>query len=213
MKLRFAVVFTLLALAIPQISAQTPSQPSVAPVDQARLKISEALSKGDTAGAEKVFAGLSTAKLAPSVIAGSNTAYEEIRSCGFYPQETRLECVVDIKQPFGYGGPVGSFGSFEFVAFYVDWDGNGFQASDYVGSGIVHMTDGSAKTNFAVYRDFNPRGGPRTSNGGATAQTVTNGPILKARAILQWNGPIAGPTAIPFWGNVLDFQIRLMPVR
>ncbi|HEX2120401.1 MAG TPA: hypothetical protein VHL59_02060 [Thermoanaerobaculia bacterium] len=47
-----------------------------------------------------------------------------------------------------------------------DWQGNGFQTTDYVGSGIVHITDGSGGTKFAVYRDFNPPGGPRTNDGG-----------------------------------------------
>ncbi|HVR41068.1 MAG TPA: hypothetical protein VMU84_18385 [Thermoanaerobaculia bacterium] len=212
MKLRFAVALSLSLLALTPLVAQDPPKTEA---DQTRAKISEALAKGDTATADKILASLtpSTGKAAAIAFNGGLTNYEQIRSCGFYPQETRLECVVEIKQAFGYGGPVGSLGSFEFVAFYVDWQGNGYQPSDYVGSGIVHITDGSAQTNFAVYRDFNPQGGPRTSNGGGNTQTVTNGPTYKARAILQWASPISGPNANPFWGNVFDFQIRMMPIR
>jgi len=139
--------------------------------------------------------------------------FEQIRACGFYPQESRLECTVDIKQNFGYAGPIGSFGSFEYVSFFVDWQGNGFQTSDYVGSGIVHITDGSGATNFAVYRDFNPPGGPRTNNGGGVTTTTTNGPVFKALAKLSWFVPVTNPLAPQVWGNDLQFTIRMMPIR
>jgi len=131
-------------------------------VDAARGRVAEAMAKGDSATAEKILGSIANAP-GPNAVAfpAGNTTYEEIRSCGFYPQESRLECIVDIKQPLGYGGPVGAFGSYEFVSFYVDWQGNGFQASDYAGAGIVHVTDGSAGTSFAVYRDIDPPTGPR----------------------------------------------------
>ncbi|MFP5247724.1 MAG: hypothetical protein ACLGH0_13615, partial [Thermoanaerobaculia bacterium] len=173
----------------------------------ARGRVAEALAKGDTAGAQKLLAAT------PIGAAGGITYWESIRSCGFYPQETRLECVVDIHQPNGYGGPVGSFGTFEYVSFYVDWQNNGFQPSDYVGSGIVHITDGSAKTQFAVYRDFNPPGGPRTSNTGATANTTTNGPIYNVLARLSWAQPVFVGCGNQVYGNDYQFRIRLMPVR
>jgi len=184
-------------------------------VDAARGRVAEAMAKGDSATAEKILGSIANAP-GPNAVAfpAGNTTYEEIRSCGFYPQESRLECIVDIKQPLGYGGPVGAFGSYEFVSFYVDWQGNGFQASDYAGAGIVHVTDGSAGTSFAVYRDIDPPTGPRTSFSGATSNTTTNGPILKARAILQWLTPVCGPNQTPSpWGNVVNFTIRLMPIR
>ncbi|HYC92436.1 MAG TPA: hypothetical protein VEO54_24735 [Thermoanaerobaculia bacterium] len=126
---------------------------------------------------------------------------------------SRLACTIDIKQNFGFAGPIGSFGSFEYVSFFIDWQGNGFQTSDYVGSGIVHVTDGSGGTNFAVYRDFNPPGGPRTNNGGPVTTTTTNGPIVRALAKLSWFVPVTNPAAVPVWGNNFFFTIRMMPVR
>jgi hypothetical protein len=200
-----AMVFIITSAALAQTSPQSP----VANSDQARARIAEALTK-DVALAEKLQADVSSTLLkaaAPGL--NGNTNYEEIRSCGFYPQETRLECVVEIKQPGGYGGQIGSFGSFEYVAFYVDF-GGGFV---YVGSGIVHMTDGSGKANFAVYRDWNPPGGLRTTNGGASTTTTTSGPLLKVRARLQWNAPVATATSPITWGNTFDFVIRMMPIR
>ena len=202
MKLRALILVVCLGVSISALVAQTFPEK-----EAARARISEALAKGDTATAEKYFAEVA------KTVAQGNPFFEEIRACGFYPQETRLECIVDVKQAFGYGGPIGSFGSFEHVAFFVDFDGTGFQTTDYVGTGIVHITDGSAQTHFAVYRDFNPPGGPRTSNGGNSTTTMTTGPILRARAILSWMFPICNPNQVPVWGSVLDFRIRMMPIR
>jgi hypothetical protein len=180
----------------------------------ARNKVSEALAKGDTATAVKLLTEISAGvKSSASAVPLWNTSFEEIRACGFYPQETRLECVLDIKQPGGYGGPIGSIGSFEYVSFFVDWANDGFQITDYVGSGIVNVVDGSAKTNFAVYRDFNPPGGPRTSNSGATTTTTTGGPTFRALAKLSWAIPSITPGAPVAWGNELGFTIRMNPIR
>lgn len=180
----------------------------------ARSKVSAALAKGDSATAAKLLTELSAGLKAPTAAAPVwNTSFEEIRACGFYPQETRLECVLDIKQAGGYGGPVGSIGSFEYVSFFVDWGNDGFQITDYVGSGIVNVVDGSAKTNFAVYRDFNPPGGSRTSNSGGTATTTTNGPTFRALAKLSWAIPSITPGAPVAFGNELVFTIRMNPIR
>lgn len=192
--------FAVLALFASQVTAQ-------AQVDSSRARVLEALEKGDTEGAEKIVA-----EIAEAAVAG-NVFYEEIRSCGFYPQETRLECAIAIKQQFGYAGPIGSFGSFEYVSFFVDWHNNGFQITDYVGSGIVHVTDGSGGTNFAVYRDFNPPGGPRTNNGGPVTTTTTGGPVYRVLAKLSWFVPITNPLAPQVWGNDFFFTIRMMPIR
>ena len=178
--------------------------------DEGRNRVLEALAKDDTAAAEKIILELTPVQAEP---AGGNVFFEQIRSCGFYPQESRLACTIDIKQNFGYAGPIGSFASFEYVSFFIDWHGNGFQTTDYVGSGIVHVTDGSGGTNFAVYRDFNPPGGPRTNNGGAVTTTTTGGPIFRAQAKLSWFLPITNPSTVPVWGNDFFFTIRMMPIR
>lgn len=206
------VLFSFLTIFVIALAAQAQDKN-----EAARGRASEALAKGDTATAQKIIIDLTAnMKQAPGAAAAAvpwNTFFEEIRSCGFYPQETRLECVIDIKQQGGYGGGISAFGSFEYVSFFIDWQGNGFQTTDYVGSGIVLLNDGSAGTNFAVYRDFNPPGGPRTSLGGATTTTTTNGPIYKALAKLSWAVPSITPGAPVAWGNELQFTIRLSPIR
>lgn len=179
-----------------------------------RAEISKYIEAGDFATADKLFANAQ-----PSSIDTKGSVYfEELEACGFYPQESRLECVIPIKQRFGYGGPVGSFGSHEHVLFCVDWDQNGFYTqNEAVGSGMVHVHDEAGAATppwrYAVYRDIDPVGGPRTSNTGAVANTITAGPTYKARAILSWYAALPNCNATPVWGNARDFQIRLDPIR
>jgi hypothetical protein len=207
MRVGKAVFTALLAVSLIGLRAEAQSKPRPNNEKGAELRgrVLDAMSKGNATAAQKM--------LGAGEAASEPTAYEELRACGFYPQETRLACVIEIKQSLGYGNTVGSPGTFEYVSFYVDFAGDGFQPWDYTGSGIVHITDGSAGSNLAVYRDFNPNGGPRTTNSGATTTTMTSGPLLKARAILRWATPATDPNEIPFWGNVIDFQIRMLPIR
>ena len=181
-----------------------------------RGRVADAITKGDYASAEKIITNLQSAAAAPQ--ASGSVLYEEIKACGFYPQETRLECVVEIKQTGGYAGPVGSTGSMEHVYFCVDWNDDGiFSQVESVGQGSVEMHDESAGApptwHYAVYRDINPPGGPRTSNTGNITTTVTNGPTRRAKAILSWVSPPTGCSFTPVWGNVFNFRIRLDPIR
>jgi hypothetical protein len=213
------IIFLLFVVGQLTLAQQTakesnvPGQPNNQ--NELRIEISNALEKGNTAAASQMYDGFQ-AKL-PADFQGS-VFYEEIKACGFYPMETRLECVIEIKQPRGYAGPIGSPGSMEYVYFCVDSNNSGtFEPNEPVGEGIVQMHDESAGSrppwHYAVYRDFNPFGGLRTSNTGNVTTTTTNGPTRKARAILSWNVAPTGCNFRPVWGNVVDFRIRFDPVR
>src|SRR4051794_32453033 len=54
-----------------------------------------------------------------------NTTYEELGCIGYQPQTERLEAVVYVKQPNGYGGKLCSVGSREYVRFYFSFDNGG----------------------------------------------------------------------------------------
>lgn len=210
------LIFTTLLILPAGFVTQTAAQEQE---DARRSRISEALSRDDHVTVEKLLAeAVAEQNSAEAVAAGpvhGSVAYEEIRACGFYPQETRLECIIDIKQNFGYGGPLETFGSTEYVSFCVDWNNDAvFQNTELVGQGNVVLHDGSGKTNYAVYRDINIPGGLRTrTTAPSTASTITNGPILRARAMLSWVLPPTGCNFTPVWGNVLNFRIRLDPIR
>jgi hypothetical protein len=205
------------------VHAQVAVPPSAKIQPSDRGKVLEALAKGDVAGAENTFVELQTQLqtvpaapgVGPIADAGS-TFYEELKSCGFYPQETRLECVIEIKRNSGYSGLVGAFGSMEHVYFCVDWNNTGiFTQFESAGQGSVQMHDGPGSPSwfYAVYRDFNLFGGPRTSNTGLSTTTVTTAPSFRVKAILSWFFAPTGCNFVPVWGNILVFQIRTDPIR
>lgn len=201
--------------------AQLPSSAKIQPSD--RAKVLELLTKGDTPGADKMLtelqaqlhAGPALPGIANAVDAGS-IFFEELKSCGFYPQETRLECVIEIKRTSGYNGGAAAVGSMEHVYFCVDWNNNGvFTQLESAGQGSVQMHDGSGNPpwSYAVYRDFNLFGGTRTGPGGVGVLTTTTAPTVKVQATLSWNFAPTGCNYLPVWGNTLVFQIRLDPIR
>jgi hypothetical protein len=57
------------------------------------------------------FGNLKKSKFKPKLKIQLNTFYEEIGCVGFQPQFNRLEAVVFVKQPSGYGGGVCSNGT------------------------------------------------------------------------------------------------------
>jgi subtilisin family serine protease len=182
-----------------------------------RAKVASYIEKGDTTGAEKLMQELKAKSPENNHSVqpfNFHVLFEEAKACGFYPQETRLECMIEIKQVGGYAGPIGSPGSTEYVYFCVDLRGSGLEP---VGMGNLQMHDesnGAQPTwQYAVYRDFNPLGGVRTSNTGNATTTVTSGPTRKARAILSWVLTPTDCNYIPYWGNVKDFRIRFDPIR
>ena len=94
-----------------------------------------------------------------------NAFFEELECVGYYPKECRLEAVLKLKRQYGYAGKCPSgYGSYEYVAFYVNWNGdNDFTDSgEDVCSSYVHVFDPGVaiqKTGpicYAVYRDIIP---------------------------------------------------------
>lgn len=196
-----------------------------AATEQDRRLISDAVQKGDFDSANKIFSQLKTEIVPipfpqpiPPIPTEGSVFYEELNTCGFYPQETRLECTITVKQQFGYGGPVGAFGTREHVTFCVDSDNNGiFTDNEIVGHGNVHIHDEAGNVNgpwhYAVYRDFDPMGGLRTTLGGASTTTATVGTTRRARAILSWFLPVSTCNNSPVWGNSVNFRVRYDPIR
>lgn len=134
----------------------------------------------------------------------SSVFYEEQKACGYHPQREELDCTVQIKQRFGFGGgPAIGAGSNEFILFCVDYgDGLGLVP---VHTNGVHVHDEvfgvQPSWYFGVVVQSNPR----------LLALINNGRTLKARSILSWNVPPAACNTVPFWGNWLDFRIRLDP--
>ena len=117
-------------------------------------------------------------------------SFEELKAVGFYPPERRLEAIINIKQPSGYG-------AFEFVRFWVDWNNDGqFSDDETVGLENVYMTNPGnvpLPLEYAVYTDVVPPPG------------VTG--VRKAKASLTWFSPND-----PTFGNCIVTNIRFDPI-
>lgn len=139
----------------------------------------------------------------------ASTYYEALTSCGYDPQKKLFTAVIEIRQPFGFGGTIPGPGSWEHVQFCVDWNEDGvFQPWESEGIGRVHLHNDSRQGEpnwyFAVIH--RPTAGLKTA--------PLNGRTLQARAVLSW---MMVPTKCSLaasgiiWGNELSFQIRLDP--
>jgi hypothetical protein len=145
-----------------------------------------------------------------------NTKYEELRCIGFYPDSDLLEAIIDVKLSYGYKGSLCQSGSFEYVRFYVDWNGNGdfSDAGDDAGIAgvIVHdipggdaaCVDKTKPLSYAVSVKIDPKKFPCT---------LPN--LVRVRAILSWDTPppAGNPNYPPVWGNVLEKWIQIKPKK
>ncbi len=137
-----------------------------------------------------------------------NTFYEEIGCVGFQPQFNRLDAVVFVKQPSGYGGDICSTGSQEYVRFYLSFD-NGATWVDqgmtsFTAYNIPAGTVGPKRLEYAVSIPCKPpKKSCRSSN------------VILARAILAWNDPPPenAPDFKPVWGDKHDTHLQVDPRR
>lgn len=144
-----------------------------------------------------------------------NVKYESLNCLGFYPQDNRLEAIIGIKLPFGFGGALCSPGSQEFVRFFVDWNGDGdyLDAAEDAGVGGVNVHDipnipypcltTSKPISYSVSLTLKP-----------LKYSCPSPYLVKVKAILSWNHePTAGnPNYNPVWGNVLEKWIQIAPL-
>jgi hypothetical protein len=154
------------------------------------------------------FGNLEKSPLKPVLPIKGNTHYESIGCVGYHPQLRRLEGVVYVYQPTGYGGGVCSPGTPEYVRFYLSYDHGAtwqdqgltsFQAYD-----VPEATSGTKRLEYAVSLPVAP-----------TRKLCTRYPLIRARAILSWNNPPPAnqPNWSPIWGNVRDATILVEPRR
>ncbi|MEM8934239.1 MAG: hypothetical protein AAGE94_23800, partial [Acidobacteriota bacterium] len=139
----------------------------------------------------------------------SNTGYEELVCVGLDSRTDTLGAVVRIKRPQGYGGRLCQKGSREFVAFWIDWNGDGDFVGDYVGTASVEVHDirsiPAEGIDYAVHLPI-PRRLIEKHLRGCERPNV-----VRIRAVLSWSVPPSNvdPNQPTFWGNRLDRLVRL----
>lgn len=154
------------------------------------------------------FGNLAESPFKPVLPISGNTYYEELACVGYQPQQERLEAVVYINQPSGYGTDVCGPGTPEYVRFYLSFD-NGATWQDqgmtsFQAFNIPEGTEGSKRLEYAVTlaADVHPR-------------FCLFDLLIRVRAILSWNNPPPAnqPNWVPVWGNVREATIQLEPFR
>ncbi|MGH9379983.1 MAG: hypothetical protein ACRD2Z_05170 [Thermoanaerobaculia bacterium] len=154
------------------------------------------------------FGNLKISGFEPQVELVGNTTYEEIGCVGFQPQINRLEAVVYVNQPSGYGGDICSAGTPEYVRFYLSFDGGATWEDQGVTSftayDIPQGTAGSKRLEYAVAIEVSP-----------SKKWCGVDNVVLARAILSWNfePPANQPDFPPVWGNVHDTRILVDPFK
>jgi hypothetical protein len=137
-----------------------------------------------------------------------NTYYEELACIGYHPQQQRLEGVVYIYQPTGYGSDPCGPGTTEFVRFYLSYDGGATWQDQGVTSfqayNIPQGTEGAKRLEYAASLPVKP----------IRKRCLLN-PLIQMRAILSWNNPPPPnqPNWTPVWGNTRDETILVEPWR
>lgn len=136
--------------------------------------------------------------------AGSSTFWEALQACGYHPQREELDCAIDIRQSFGFGGPIGGGpGSHEWVLFCAGIGAGGALVPINIGQVHLHDAPGAnPRWDFGVVVQANP----------ALAGLANNGATIPGRAILSWAIiPPANCNWAPVWGNWANFRFRLDP--
>jgi len=137
-----------------------------------------------------------------------DTRYEELKCIGLYPERNFLEAIIEVKLPFGFLGDLCSPGSYEYVRFFIDWNGDGdfVDFNEDVGMAAVNVHDIPQVRQFrlcyALGRNFH-----------ALRATCQHPYIVKVRAIMSWQQPPTGPNFIPVWGNIMECWVQIRPTH
>lgn len=162
------------------------------------------------------FGTIPEVKIKPVKPMKANTKYEELRCIGFCPDTDQLEAIIDVKLPYGYKGDLCFTGSYEYVRFFVDWDGDGdfTDADEDVGITSVNVHDISDAGKVCLDKT-KPLSYALTLKIDSKKHFCTNPNLVKVRAILSWDvpPPEGNPGYTPVWGNVIDKWIQIKPAK
>jgi hypothetical protein len=134
-----------------------------------------------------------------------DTTYEELECVGLEYNLERLVATIRVKLPYGYGGPLCSPGSVEYVAFWADWD----DTCDwtYVGTAQVVVHDLPIPAGGLCYSVVLPVDLTQLK------RECKEPRIVRIRSVLSWAVPpsTTDPNALTRWGNRLDTHVQIPP--
>ncbi|HEY7213658.1 MAG TPA: hypothetical protein VIC28_03460 [Thermoanaerobaculia bacterium] len=154
------------------------------------------------------FGNLKDSPLQAVLPISGNTFYEALGCVGYHPQQERLEAVVYINQPSGYGTDQCGPGTPEYVRFYLSFDSGATWEDQGITSfqayNIPQGTEGAKRLEYAVSLAVHPE-----------RKICWLNPLIQVRAILSWNDPPPPdqPDWPPVWGEVRGATILVEPLR
>ena len=136
----------------------------------------------------------------------ANTDYEKLECVGLDNNRQWLEAVFRIKQSMGYSGDLCRNGSWEYVAFWADWDNQ--CKWTYLGTTKVKAHDIEAIPIEGLrYAAIFP------VNLDAQRKSCNMPKISRIRAVLSWGTPpsTVDPDDLNYWGNRHDAHVLIQP--
>jgi hypothetical protein len=133
-----------------------------------------------------------------------NIWYEELIGLGLDYDLSRLVATIRIKRPFGYGSGLCQNGSFEYIAFWADW--NNTCNWTYLGElainvhNISHIPRDGLTYSAVLPVDLRP-----------VSISCNTTKISRVRAALSWNSPPPTPPKVPARGNWLQTHVQIQP--
>lgn len=159
-------------------------------------------------GNPNYFGNIKDSPFPPVLQIQLNRTYEDLGCVGFQPQFNRLDAVVYVNEPSGYGGGICTRGTQEYVRFYMSGD-NGATWMDvgltsFTAWDIPVGTVGRRRLEYAVTLQVNPA---------KRFCFIDN--FYLVRAILSWNVPPPPntPNFVPVWGDIHNTHIQIDPRR
>jgi hypothetical protein len=118
----------------------------------------------------------------------------------------RLVATIRVKQQYGYSGDLCTAGSFEYVAFWADWENN----CQYTYLGTVPVRVHDIKRNLPEDLCYTAVLPVDLSQHYAGCDAPKIG---RVRAVLSWAVPpsTVDPNALNTWGNLIDAHVQIQP--
>ena len=146
------------------------------------------------------FGNLSASSFKAILKIENDTTYESLAGLSYSPRSERLRTIIRINQQTGYSTGNSDHGSFEYVRFFLSFDGGTGWLDQGMRAFNVFDSPNPTPHDQGVTLRIRPR-----------EQLFSVDTLPRVRAILSWNlmPPGRTPNWIPVWGDVAEAEIRI----
>ncbi|MCK4763147.1 MAG: hypothetical protein KAW12_13205 [Candidatus Aminicenantes bacterium] len=157
---------------------------------------------------KNMLAAKQAVKFTPIFPISYNIGFEQLRCVGLYPEEDILGAVFEIKRPSGYGGNLCAPGTYEYVAFYIDWGPGGYR---HIATRKVKVHDIPGVNGKRLYYAVQAK----IPNIAAKLKSCSIENVVSVKAILSWNHDPTpyGPGYKPSWGSTMTRRVQIRSTK